>query len=135
MHLRGRWRCLGRPPAHQGTRDSVPRRGLDGCGLRDRVRGSWGQQDPCPGWQPLLQGSMWGDAHTSVGDALLHLGAQLREEHVLSRLLRRVIEENLKERKTSKKQFLLSHPVTSHWACDIKRFSRAPRCDVIKSNL
>jgi len=34
-----------------------------------------------------------------VGDALLHLCAQLREEHVLSRLLRRVVEENLEERK------------------------------------
>ena len=66
------------------------------------MSGNWGWQDPRPGWQPLLQGSTWGDARTSVEDALLHLGAQLREEHVLGRLLCRVIEENLKERKISK---------------------------------
>lgn len=103
MHLRGRWRRLGKPPARQGTRDISPRHGLDCCRLRDRASGNWGQQDSCPGRQPLLQGSTQGDARTSVGDALLHLGAQLREEHVLGRLLCRVIEENLKERKISKK--------------------------------
>lgn len=63
------------------------------------MRGSWGSQTPRPGWQPLPQGSTWGDTRTSVGDALLHLGAQLGEEHVLGWILRRVIEENLKERK------------------------------------
>lgn len=66
-------------------------------------QGEGGSQIPHPGWHPPLQGSTWGDARTSLGDALLHLGAQLREEHVLSWILCRVIEENLKERKKSLK--------------------------------
>lgn len=80
-------------------------------------------------------GTPWGHTHTSGGDALLHLGAQLREEHVLGRLLRRVIEENLKKRKNLEEQLLLSHPVSSHWADDIKRFCRAPSCDIIEGDL
>lgn len=38
------------------------------------------------------------DTRTSVGDAVLALGAQLRQEHVLGWLLRRVVEENLEEK-------------------------------------
>lgn len=51
---------------------------------------------------PCCRAQLGGDIRTSVGDALLHLGAQLCEEHVLGWLLRRVIEENLKDRKISK---------------------------------
>lgn len=95
-----------------GTRDSAPWHGLVGCRLRDRTSGRWGQRTLCRMAAPAA-GTLWGHTHTSGGDALLHLGAQLREEHVLGRLLRRVIEENLKERKKSRRTALPQSP------CDI----------------
>lgn len=99
-----------------GTRDSAPWHGLVGCRLRDRTSGSWGQRTLCRMAAPAA-GTLWGHTHTSGGDALLHLGAQLREEHVLSRLLHRVIEENLKERKKSQRRAPPQSPcdVTLGW--------------------
>lgn len=72
-----------------GTRSIA--RGLELCRLRDGVGGLWGWQEPRAGWG-------WWDSPTSVGGAVLHPGQQLREENVLSRFLRRVPEQDLKER-------------------------------------
>lgn len=72
-----------------GTRSIA--HGLELCRLRDGVGGLWGWQEPRAGWG-------WWDSPTSVGGAVLHPGQQLREENVLSRLLRRVPEQDLKER-------------------------------------
>lgn len=72
-----------------GTRSIA--HGLELCRLRDGVGGLWGWQEPRAGWG-------WWDSPTSVGGAVLHPSQQLREENVLSRLLRRVPEQDLKER-------------------------------------
>lgn len=92
---------------------------------QDWVEGSWGRWDPTRVAAPSVE--LHGEeTHTSVGDAVLHLGTQLSEEDVLSWLQCWVIEENLKERK---ERLVLSHPVTPHRGRDIRRFSRAPRCE------